>query len=267
MSDFFTTIETPIVTVEQPLGLFINNEFVKGARGQMFSTVNPTTENTIAAVHEATEEDVDVAVTAARAAFSTWRKVPASSRSRLLYKLADLMERDRQMLGAIESLNNGKSISMVQIDLDHSIGCIRYYAGWADKIYGQTIDTIPDHLVYTRHEPIGVCVEIIPWNFPIMMFTWKIGPAIAAGNTVVLKTAEQTPLSALYVAKLIKEAGFPAGAINILSGFGHTARAAIASHIDIDKVAFTGSTTVGRTILLAAANSNLNINTCGELGL
>ncbi|KAL4777098.1 aldehyde dehydrogenase [Aspergillus nidulans var. acristatus] len=266
MSDLFTTIETPVVKYEQPLGLFINNEFVKGVEGKTFQVINPSNEKVITSVHEATEKDVDVAVAAARAAFEgPWRQVTPSERGVLINKLADLMERDIDTLAAIESLDNGKAFTMAKVDLANSIGCLRYYAGWADKIHGQTIDTNPETLTYTRHEPVGVCGQIIPWNFPLLMWSWKIGPAVAAGNTVVLKTAEQTPLSALYAAKLIKEAGFPAGVINVISGFGRTAGAAISSHMDIDKVAFTGSTLVGRTILQAAAKSNLKKVTL-ELG-
>ncbi|KAL3454379.1 aldehyde dehydrogenase [Aspergillus insuetus] len=260
------TIETPIVNYEQPLGLFINNEFVKGAEGKTFEVINPTNEKVITSVHEATEKDVDTAVAAARAAFEgAWRQVTPSERGRYLNKLADLMERDIDTLAAIESLDNGKAFTMAKGDTANAIGCLRYYAGWADKIHGQTIDTNPETLTYTRHEPIGVCGQIIPWNFPLLMWSWKIGPAVAAGNTVVLKTAEQTPLSALFAAKLIKEAGFPAGVINIISGFGRVAGAAISSHMDVDKVAFTGSTLVGRTILQAAAKSNLKKVTL-ELG-
>ncbi|KAL4907184.1 aldehyde dehydrogenase [Aspergillus multicolor] len=266
MSDLFTTIETPAAKFEQPLGLFINNEFVKGAEGKTFETINPSNEKVITSVHEATEKDVDTAVAAARAAFDgPWRQVTPSERGLLINKLADLMERDIDTLAAVESLDNGKAFTMAKVDLANAIGCLRYYAGWSDKIHGQTIDTNPETLVYTRHEPVGVCGQIIPWNFPILMWAWKIGPAVATGNTVVLKTAEQTPLSALYAAKLIKEAGFPPGVINIISGFGRVAGAAISSHMDVDKVAFTGSTLVGRTILQAAAKSNLKKVTL-ELG-
>lgn len=154
---------------------------------------------------------------------------------------------------------------MAKVDIANAAGCLRYYGGWADKITGQTIDTNSETLSYTRHEPVGVCGQIIPWNFPILMWAWKIGPAIAAGNTVLIKTAEQTPLSGLYASKLIVEAGFPPGVINVISGFGRVAGAAISSHMDIDKVAFTGSTLVGRMILQAAAKSNLKKVTL-ELG-
>ncbi|GAE00283.1 hypothetical protein PVAR5_9024 [Paecilomyces variotii No. 5] len=232
-----TLIRTPNVTYEQPLGLFINNKFVKGVEGKTFETINPSTEKVITSVREATEKDVDVAVKAARAAFEgEWHSVTPSERGRLLVKLADLIERDSETLAAIEALDNGKTVAMAKLDVAAAAGCLRYYGGWADKIHGQAIDT-----------------------------NNKIGPAAAAGNTVVLKTAEQTPLSGLYGAKLIAEAGFPAGVVNIISGFGRTAGAAISSHMDIDKVAFTGSTFVGRLILQAAAKSNLNKVTV-ELG-
>ena len=209
---------------------------------------------------------MDIAVQAARNALKgEWKHVTPSSRGQLLIRLAELLEREAETLAVIEALDNGKGVSMARGDVAASAGCIRYYGGWADKIYGQTIDTDRGSLTYTRHEPVGVCGQIIPWNFPLLMWAWKIGPAIATGNTVVLKTAEQTPLSALYAAKLVKEAGFPAGVINIISGFGRTAGAAISAHTDIDKIAFTGSTLVGRQVLQAAAKSNLKKVTL-ELG-
>ncbi|PGH29093.1 aldehyde dehydrogenase [[Emmonsia] crescens] len=259
-------ITTPSCTYEQPLGLFINNQFIKGVEGRTFDTINPHNEKPIAAVHEATEKDVDVAVAAARAAFNgPWKHVTPTNRGRMLVKLADLMEQHCDTLASIEALDNGKAFSIAKIDVANAAGCIRYYGGWADKIHGKVIDTDSESFNYTRHEPIGVCGQIIPWNFPLLMFSWKIGPVIATGNTVVLKTAEQTPLSALYVGQLIVEAGFPPGVINIISGIGRIAGAAMSAHMDIDKVAFTGSTLVGRQILQAAAKSNLKKVTL-ELG-
>jgi aldehyde dehydrogenase (NAD+) len=260
-------IETPVTgTYKQPIGLFINNEFVEGVDKQKFEVINPTTEEVITSVCEATEKDVDIAVKAARKAFNTtWKQTTAHERSRLLLKLADIAEKNTDLIAAVESLDNGKSITNARGDVAAAVGCIRYYGGWADKITGKTIDISPDMFHYTRPEPIGVCGQIIPWNFPILMFAWKLGPALATGNTVVMKTAEQTPLSALVFAQFIKEAGFPPGVFNILSGFGKTAGAAVASHMDIDKVAFTGSTLVGRLIMKAAAESNLKKVTL-ELG-
>ncbi|CAF9903782.1 MAG: Aldehyde dehydrogenase [Gomphillus americanus] len=254
-------------SVEQPLGIFINNEYHKAVDGGTFETINPTTEKPIVALQEATEKDVDLAVAAARKAFEgEWRAVIPEQRAKYLQKLADLMERDAEILAKLESLDNGKAVSMAAgADIPMSIACLRYYAGWSDKIEGRVMDTNPDTFAYTRAEPIGVCGQIIPWNFPLLMWSWKIGPAIATGNVVVMKVAEQTPLTGLYCGKLIKEAGFPPGVINILAGYGKTAGAAIAAHMDVDKVAFTGSTIVGRSIMKAAAGSNLKKVTL-ELG-
>ncbi|EED16926.1 aldehyde dehydrogenase, putative [Talaromyces stipitatus ATCC 10500] len=254
------------IKYEQPQGLFINNEFVKGVDGKTFETINPHDEKPITFVHEATEKDVDIAVKAARDALSgPWKHIATTERGRLLTKLADLFEENSDILAGIESLDNGKATQFAKGDVQASAYCLRYYGGWADKIVGQTIDTDSQSFNYTIHEPVGVCGQIIPWNFPLLMWAWKIGPAVATGNTVVLKTAEQTPLSALYAATLIKKAGFPPGVVNIISGFGRVAGAAISSHMDIDKVAFTGSTLVGRQVLQAAAKSNLKKVTL-ELG-
>jgi len=251
---------------DQPTGLFINNEFVEAADGKTFEVINPTDESVICSVQEATEKDVDIAVAAARKAFEgDWRKVTPGERGRLLIKLADLFEKNLQQLAAVEALDNGKALTMAMGDVGACAGVFRYYGGWADKIEGKVVDTSHDTFNYIKKEPIGVCGQIIPWNFPLLMWSWKIGPAIAAGNTVVIKTAEQTPLSALLAATLIKEAGFPPGVINVISGFGKVAGAAISSHMDIDKVAFTGSTVVGRQIMKAAASSNLKKVTL-ELG-
>lgn len=218
-------------------------------------------------VHEAQAADVDIAVDAATRAFEEgpWSKLPPSERGVLLNKLADLFEQNVTTLASIEALDNGKAIQLARGDIAGCIGCFRYYAGWADKIHGKVMDVSSDTFCYTKQEPIGVCGQIIPWNFPLLMFAWKIGPAIAAGNTVVMKPAEQTPLGALFVATLIKEAGFPPGVINILPGFGRDAGDAIAHHMKVKKIAFTGSTLVGRTIMKAAAESNLKKVTL-ELG-
>ncbi|CAD6446952.1 9c68798b-bb37-48c1-8420-e263ab7674ad [Sclerotinia trifoliorum] len=260
-------LKTPLTgDYTQPTGLFINNEWVKGVDGKTFEVINPATEEVITSVHEATEKDVDIAVAAARKAYEgAWRHVTPEARGKLLVKLADLVEKNADLLAAVESLDNGKAISMAKGDVAAVAGCLRYYGGWADKIEGKVIDTDPEYFTYTKQEPIGVCGQIIPWNFPLLMWSWKIGPAVATGNTVVIKTAEQTPLSALVAATLVKEAGFPPGVINVISGFGKTAGAAIASHMDVDKVAFTGSTLVGRQIMKAAAGSNLKKVTL-ELG-
>ncbi|XP_068127447.1 aldehyde dehydrogenase X, mitochondrial-like [Hyperolius riggenbachi] len=249
--------------------LFINHEWQNAVSGKTFPTVDPSTGEVIAHVAEADKADVNLAVEAARKAFrlgSPWRRTDASERGRLLNHLADLMERDRVYLASLESLDNGKPFSVsYHLDVAEAIKIYRYFAGFADKNHGKTIPMDGNHFSYTRHEPVGVCGQIIPWNFPLLMQCWKLAPALATGNTVVMKVAEQTPLSALYVASLIKEAGFPAGVVNMLTGFGPTAGAAIARHMDIDKVAFTGSTSVGRLIQQAAGESNLKRVTL-ELG-
>ncbi|KAA0194835.1 hypothetical protein HAZT_HAZT005191 [Hyalella azteca] len=213
--------------------------------------------------------DVDKAVSAARAAFALngeWRSMDASHRGVLLNRLADLMERDKVYLASLETLDNGKPYKDALLaDVELSVKNLRYFAGYADKIHGTTIPTDGPYFAYTRLEPVGVCGQIIPWNFPLLMQAWKLGPALATGNTVVMKLAEQTPLSGLHVASLVKEAGFPAGVVNVLTGYGPTAGAAIASHLDVDKVAFTGSTEVGHKIQQAAGASNLKRVTL-ELG-
>jgi len=238
-------------------GIFINNEFRNSVSGKVFQTVNPTTEGVITEVAEGDKADVDLAVAAASDAFrlgSPWRKMDASDRGALLWKLADLLERDKNYLASLETLDNGKPYAMsYAADLALSIKCYRYYAGWADKIHGKTIPVAGNFFTYTRHEPVGVCGQIIPWNFPLLMQAWKLGPALATGNTVVMKLSEQTPLTGLHVAALTKEAGFPDGVINIIPGFGPTAGAALVNHPDVHKIAFTGSTEVGRLIQQQAA--------------
>ncbi|CAG8644970.1 1726_t:CDS:2, partial [Scutellospora calospora] len=223
-------------TVKVYTGLFINNEFVDSVDHKRFDTINPATGEVITSVVEASEKDVDIAVEAAEKAFNDeWIYVNGKERGKLLNKLADLIERDLEELAALEALDNGKAFSEAKCgDLPALIEVYRYYAGWCDKIHGKVIETQVDKFCYTRHEPIGVC-----------------------GNTIVLKSSELTPLTALKVGALFKEAGFPKGVVNILSGYGPTAGAAIASHMKIEKVAFTGSTVVGRSILKASADSNL----------
>ncbi len=251
-----------------PTKLLIDNEWVESASGKRFETINPATGEAICDVAEADAPDVDRAVAAARKAFTSgdWSKMSARPRGELLYKLADLIEANKEELARLETLDNGKPLSeSLNLDLPFVIACYRYYAGWADKIQGKTIPISGPYFCYTRHEPVGVVGQIIPWNFPLLMQAWKLAPALAAGNTLILKTAEQTPLSALRVGELILEAGFPPGVVNILSGYGPTAGGAIARHMDIDKVAFTGSTEVGHLIMEAAAKSNLKRVTL-ELG-
>uniref|UniRef100_A0A8C9S5U3 Aldehyde dehydrogenase 1 family member A3 n=1 Tax=Scleropages formosus TaxID=113540 RepID=A0A8C9S5U3_SCLFO len=249
--------------------IFINNEWQHSVSGNKFATYNPATGAKICDVEEAGGADVDKAVEAARAASqqgSTWARMDASGRGQLLHKLADLMERERLLLATMESVDTGKPfLHSFFIDLEGSIKTLRYFAGWADKIQGKTMPVDDNFVCFTKHEPIGVCGAIIPWNFPLLMFVWKIAPALCCGNTVLVKPAEQTPLTALHMGALIKEAGFPPGVVNILPGFGHTAGAAIASHMGVNKVAFTGSTEVGKLIQEAAGRSNLKRVTL-ELG-
>jgi aldehyde dehydrogenase (NAD+) len=248
--------------------LLIGNRWVPAESGKTFATLNPSTGEEICQIAEADAVDVEKAVKAARAAFEhgPWRKMQASDRGRLLHRLADLIEKHADELAALEALDNGKPFAVAKaVDVAASAGCYRYFAGWADKIHGKTIPIDGDYFCYTRLEPVGVVGQIIPWNFPMLMQAWKLAPALATGNTVVMKPAEQTPLSALRIGELIVEAGFPEGVVNLLPGFGPTAGAAIANHMDIDKVAFTGSTEVGHLIMEAAAKSNLKRVTL-ELG-
>jgi aldehyde dehydrogenase (NAD+) len=248
--------------------LLINGKWVDSVSGKTFPTINPSTGEVITHVAESDAPDVDKAVAAARAAFEKgpWRKMSASERGNLMYKFADLIEKHADELAQLEALDNGKPYHIARVaDLPLTIACYRYYAGWADKIQGKTIPVNGNYFCYTKHEPVGVVAQIIPWNFPLLMQAWKLGPALAAGCTVVLKPAEQTPLTALRVGELALEAGFPPGVLNLLPGYGPTAGAALARHMDVDKVAFTGSTEVGHLIMKAAAESNLKRVTL-ELG-
>ncbi|KAJ5681867.1 hypothetical protein N7523_010865 [Penicillium sp. IBT 18751x] len=254
---------------EQPIGLFINNEFVASKSGEKFATINPSNETEIASVYAAGEEDVNIAVAAARKALKdpSWKGLSPTDRGALMIKLADLIEQHKETLATIETWDNGKPYSVsLNDDLGEVTSCLRYYAGWADKVMGQTISTTPQKFAYTLRQPIGVVGQIIPWNFPLAMAAWKLGPALACGNTIVMKPAEQTPLSILYMANLIKEAGFPPGVINILNGHGRVAGAALVQHSDVDKVAFTGSTNTGREIMKMAAGTlkNITLETGGK---
>ncbi|EED12292.1 betaine-aldehyde dehydrogenase, putative [Talaromyces stipitatus ATCC 10500] len=256
-------------TYIQPTGLFINNEWVPSSDGKKIASINPTNESEIISVHAASQADVDRAVTAARQALNnpSWRDLPASDRGKLLYRLADLAEENRLTLATIETWDNGKPFTVARDeDLTEVIETLRYYAGWADKVFGQVIDTTPDKFAYTLREPVGVCGQIIPWNYPLSMAAWKLGPALACGNTVVLKPAEQTPLSILYFANLIAKAGFPPGVVNIVNGYGRIAGAALASHQDVDKIAFTGSTATAKDIMKMAATNlkNITLETGGK---
>lgn len=233
----------------------------------MLTTHSDETE--ITSVYAATAEDVDAAVAAARKALKdpAWRDMSPTDRGDLMITLSDLIAKHAETLATIETWDNGKPYNdALDGDVAEVKGCLRYYGGYADKIHGQTIDTGPNKFAYTIREPVGVCGQIIPWNYPLAMAAWKLGPALACGNTVVIKAAEQTPLSILYLANIIKEAGFPPGVVNILNGYGREAGAAIASHMGIDKIAFTGSTGTGKEIMkMAAVNmKNITLETGGK---
>src|SRR5881392_3732740 len=218
--------------------LFIGGQWVPAQSGKTFDTINPATEEVIASVAEADAADVDLAAKAARKAFESgdWSKMDARDRGKLMNKLADLIEEEAEELAALESLDNGKPIRDAKgADLPLTIDCLRYYAGFADKIHGQTIPIRGNYFCYTRKEPVGVVGQIIPWNFPMLMVAWKWGPALAAGCTIVMKPAEQTPLSCLRMGELALEAGFPPGVINIVPGYGETAGDALVKHPGIDK--------------------------------
>ncbi len=240
--------------------LLIDGKLVAAASGKTFPVYNPATGQIIAQIPEADRADVDFAVKAARRAFDdgTWSRVKPNERSRLLWKLADLIERNLEEFAELESLDNGKPAAVARVaDVPLTVDIFRYMAGWATKLTGSTIPlSMPgEYLSYTLREPVGVVGQIIPWNFPLLMAAWKLAPALAAGCTVVLKAAEQTPLSALRLGELIQEAGFPDGVVNILAGYGETAGAAISGHDLVDKVAFTGSTEVGKLIAQAATGN------------
>lgn len=245
-----------------PTGLFINNQFIKG-NGDPITSINPANEKDIATVSSASAEDIDSAVQAAREAFNdpSWRDLPPTDRGRLMYKLADLIEGKKEDLATLETWDNGKPYAVsLSEDLGEVVNTIRYYAGYADKLHGQTIPTTPGmKFAYTLRQPVGVCAQIIPWNYPLAMAAWKLGPALACGNTVVLKPAEQTPLSILLLASLVPEAGFPPGVVNIVNGYGRVAGHALASHLDVDKIAFTGSTVTGKQIMKTASVNMKNI--------
>jgi len=243
----------------KPGKLFINGRWVDSVSGKTFDTLNPATEKVITSVAEGDSADIDLAVAAAREAFENgpWKKTDARDRGRILLKIAGLIERNKDELALLDTLDNGKPINeTTKADIPLVIDCFLYYAGWADKIHGETIPVRGDFFNYTLREPVGVVGQIIPWNFPLLMAAWKIAPALACGNTIVLKPAEQTPLSALRLGEICQEAGLPDGVLNIVTGYGPTAGAALAEHMDVDKIAFTGGSATGR-IIMQAASKNL----------
>lgn len=254
--------------------LLIDSEWVPAESGKVFEVYNPANGEVLARVAEGDAADINKAVRAARRAFEVgpWKTMTASERGKLLWKLADLLEANLDEFAEIESLDNGKPRAVAAAaDVPLAVDLFRYMAGWATKIEGNTLPISVPYMPgaefhsYTLREPVGVVGQIIPWNFPLLMAAWKLGPALAAGCTVVLKVAEETPLSALRLGHLIQQAGFPQGVVNIVTGFGETAGAALAAHPDVDKVAFTGSTEVGKLIVKAAGATNLKKVTL-ELG-
>lgn len=246
--------------------LLIDGKWVDAESGKTFKTPNPATGETLAEVAEADKADIDKAVAAARRAYEgKWSRMSARDRGRLLYKLSQLIEERSADLAALETADNGKPIrESAYVDLPQVVENFEYFAGFATKIEGETIPVPGQMFNYTLREPLGVCGQIIPWNFPLLMAAWKLAPALAAGNTIVLKPAEQTPVTAMELGKLFQEAGFPDGVVNIVPGYGETAGAALASHPDIDKIAFTGSTEVGKLIAKAAADNLTKVSL--ELG-
>ena len=253
------TTEVPLAAPKiRQTNLLIDGKWVDPVDGGSFDTINPATEQKITEVAEGNAKDIDLAVNAARKAFDSgpWRKMDARDRGILLNRLADLCEKNLEELAALETLDNGKPISDSRaVDVPLVIDCFRYYAGWADKNHGKTIPARGDYFCYTRHEPVGVAGQIIPWNFPLLMVAWKWGPALACGCTTVLKPAEQTPLTALRIGELALEAGFPPGVINIVPGFGETAGSPLVKHPGVDKIAFTGEYKTAQIIMREAADT------------
>jgi aldehyde dehydrogenase (NAD+) len=237
--------------------LWIGGEWVDAAAGGRINTENPATGEVLTGVAEGTAADIDRAVAAARTAFEdpAWRRMDAADRGALLWRMADILERRGDDFARLESLDNGKPIREARIDVRQAVDALRYYAGWTTKLQGDTLPVRGNYLNYTLREPLGVVGAIIPWNFPLLMAVWKVAPALACGNTLVLKPAEQTPLSALELAAVAAEAGMPAGVLNVVPGYGETAGAALVAHAYVDKIAFTGSTAVGRHIMREAAGT------------
>lgn len=261
-----SSVKPAETTTPRKYQLFIDGQFVDAESGKTFNSPNPATGETFAEVAEGDKADIDKAVAAARRAFEgKWSKISARDRGRMIYKLAQLIEQHANELAELETGDNGKPIrESLYVDVPQAVENFEYFAGYATKIEGETIPVPGQMFNYTLREPVGVCGQIIPWNFPLLMAAWKLAPALAAGNTVVLKPAEQTPVTAMELAKLIQEAGFPDGVVNIVPGYGETAGAALAAHPGIDKVAFTGSTEVGKLIAKAAAENLTKVSL--ELG-
>jgi acyl-CoA reductase-like NAD-dependent aldehyde dehydrogenase len=237
--------------------LFINNDWCAAASGERFDVINPATEDVVAQVAKGSADDVDAAVDAARTCFESdaWQQMNARDRGRLLDRAADLLKERLPDVARLETLQNGKVLFESKIDVSMSIETLRYYAGWADKITGDTLQVNGPFFAYTLREPVGVVGAIVPWNFPLNLATWKFAPALAAGCTVILKPATETPLTVLAMAEIMLEAGFPPGAFNVVPGGGSTAGAALVKHPGVDKISFTGSTEIGKQIMRDAADT------------
>jgi acyl-CoA reductase-like NAD-dependent aldehyde dehydrogenase len=254
------TLNPGEVVRKAPRKLFIGGKWVDARSGRTIKVTNPANAEVIAEVQDAGREDVDLAVQAARRAFDEgpWRTIDAAERGRLLWRLAALIEKNKEELATLEVLNNGKTYKeALRGDLPPSWDICQYYAGWANKIHGEVIPVDGPYLNFTYREPVGVCGQIVPWNYPLLMACWKIAPALAAGNTIVLKPSEWTPLTALRLGELVQEAGFPDGVVNVIPGYGDPAGEALSRHMQVDKIAFTGSIRTARALLRASSDSNL----------
>ncbi|KAF9240325.1 hypothetical protein DTO006G1_8239 [Penicillium roqueforti] len=240
-----------------PTGLFIHNEFVPSSAGQTLVVENPSTGNQLGTISAAGPEDINKAVESAKSAFKTWRTVPGPVKAQLLLKLAELVERDAEDLASLEAVDAGVLYTdSIGMNIPQAVGCLRYYAGWAGKIDGKTLE-MEGGIAYTHREPLGVCGAIVPWNAPLMITIWKLAPALVTGNVLIIKPSELSPLYALRLAELVKEAGIPPGVVNIVPGEGASAGQALSEHMDVRKIAFTGSALAGRKILQAASRTNL----------
>ncbi|KAJ5914507.1 Aldehyde dehydrogenase N-terminal [Penicillium tannophilum] len=250
-----TGVQGRKVTV--PTGLFIHNEFVPSVTGQTLAVENPSTGEQLGIISAAGLEDINKAVKSAKAGFEAWKAVSGAARARVLLKLADLIERDAQDLASLEAVDSGSLFTdSMGLNIPQSVGCLRYYAGWADKIDGKTLE-LDGGIAYTHREPLGVCGAIVPWNAPLMITIWKLAPALATGNALIIKTSENSPLYGLRLAELVKEAGVPAGLVNIVAGDGANAGQSLSEHMEVRKIAFTGSALAGRKILQASSRTNL----------
>ncbi|KAJ6000843.1 hypothetical protein N7481_001252 [Penicillium waksmanii] len=240
-----------------PTGLFIHNEFVPSTTGQTLPVENPTTGESLGTISAAGPDDINRAVQSSKSGFDTWKSVSGPAKARFLLKLADLIEQDAQTLASLEAVDAGTLYTdSIGLNIPQAVGCLRYYAGWADKMDGKSLE-MDGGIAYTHREPIGVCAAIVPWNAPLMITIWKLAPALAAGNALIIKSSELSPLYAQRLAELVKQAGIPAGVVNIVTGEGASAGQSLSEHMEVRKLAFTGSSVAGRKIMQAASRTNL----------